>query len=192
MEFSYIVSEEAYLRACSIPVKSLGLPKMGWVKWVYQSLMFLSVWGAVVAGMIVTTHDSQFGVAAGAGVPFSTLLLTGLYPALVIWFLYSLIMQIVHPRLSRVNASRLRVYRSDPSCHCETTLTLTPERVRFQCSEECFTQSGWNTYDHWVESKGILLLVTRSGARRIVNLNELSEGKREELREILMAALPKR
>jgi hypothetical protein len=192
MEFTYKISEEDYLRACTIKVTPLPSQKLWWPKHVYRSLLFLCVFSALASGLAVGSREMSFSVSAVPPPSWGKVCAEAVTPSIIISWIYFVILGLVHRFILRRSSAQVEHYRSDPSCQCETTLTITSEEVFFRCGDGCLTRSGWNIYNEWIENGHILLLVTRARARRIVNLGGLSEAERQELRGILAVALPKR
>jgi hypothetical protein len=190
MEFSYRITETDYLYACKIKVAPRVSQRLRWSKHAYRLLLFTFVFGTFASGLLFGWKDATAIQIEMASPPLGRVFSEAIIPALVISLLYFSVLGVLHRYLTRNTNAQLEHYRSDPSCQCETTLTVTPEQVFFRCANGCLTQSGWNIYKQWVESGNIILLITLAGVRKIVNIAGLSEVERDELRGILSAALP--
>jgi hypothetical protein len=152
------------------------------------------VFVAVALGLLLGWKDSG-GAGTESALPLMGRIFAGaIVPAAAISWLYFIALGIMHPVLTRRREKDIRLmhYRSDSSCQGVTALTITPELVLFRCGPDCITQSGWKSYSGWILSGHILLLVTQARSRRIVNVGELSDADSDELRGILMAALPQK
>ena len=84
------------------------------------------------------------------------------------------------------------MYRKDPRMLGQFNVNITRDSITTETSVGTFSKSAWNVYDYWSEEKGVIVLMFHSGAYSIVSLAGLSEARRDELRAILSAALPKR
>lgn len=85
-----------------------------------------------------------------------------------------------------------RRYRKDTNCHGQVTIALDAHSVDIRSSVGISFQSGWNAFTDWSEKQNIVLFRQPSGTFHIVNIAELSEVERDELRGILSAALPRK
>ena len=194
MEFSYRITEEDYLFASEIKVKPLTTRRQGWLKGAYQLLVFLFIFLAVALGLFLGEKDAS-GAQVDPALPLlGRILFASIFPAAAISWFYFIALGTMHSVLTRRRErdARLMHYRSDSSCQGMTTLTITPELVLFRCGPDCITQSGWKSYSEWILSERILLLVTHSRSRRIVNIAALSNTEQQELRAILATALPQK
>jgi hypothetical protein len=190
MEFRYTLTESEYLRACSIKVAPLQADRPWLAKNGYALLMLLFLWFAVVCGILLADSDFSTITASGKLNRIPIALAESVTPTFIIACLYFLTLRVVHPFLSSVRAVRLRHFHSDPSCRRETSVSISAEAVRFQCSPICFSQYGWDSYERWIEENDILLFITRSRSIQILSLAGLTGPAREELRLILNTALP--
>jgi hypothetical protein len=193
MEFSYILTEPEYLRACNMRVKRAGRNWLRINSYVYNAILLLTVWGAVVLGMLLESWD-LVGVNT-ADVPHphmpAAILPASILPALAYFFFVLVGLRLLRPSRWIAARQRREHFRTDPSCTAETCVTVTPEGVSFR-SATGSSQSIWGTYCGWTERDGIVLLVTRAGVRKILSIGKLTDPEKSELRSILTAVLPQK
>jgi hypothetical protein len=193
MEFSYKLTESEYLSACKIPVKR---PGRNWTRissYVYNAILLLTVWGAVVLGMLLESWD-LVGINA-ADVPHlhtpAAILPASIVPALGYFALVLMAFRLLRPTRWLAARRRREHFRADPQCQAETRVTVTVEGVSFH-SATGSSQSIWSTYSTWAERGGVLLLVTHAGVRKILCISKLTDPQRAELRGLLAAVLPQK
>ena len=88
---------------------------------------------------------------------------------------------------------RLRyLYRKDPRMQGQFTIEMTSDFISTNNTAGTFSRSAWNVYECWCESKGIVVLMSHSGAWSVMSLAGLAEGQQNEVRSILTAALPRK
>lgn len=95
--------------------------------------------------------------------------------------------------LFNLGSRRLRkLYRKDPSMQGVFTVEVTPGSFATSSTAGTTSRTGWNIYSHWREAKDLIVLVMHSQAYFVMNLANLSEPERTELRGILSTALPRK
>jgi hypothetical protein len=191
MEFSYKLSEADYLLASGTAAKRPGRPWARLLAYGNLTLVFLIIWGALLAGMFLEQSDlAGLNPSEIQTVPLVRQVVpASIVPALC---LFCLVFLLLRMRILRWldRQSRREHFRADPGCQAETTVTLTPQSIAFR-SVAGSSESVWDGYATWAERNGILVLVTRAGVRKIMKIASLSESEKVELRGILSAALPK-
>jgi hypothetical protein len=85
-----------------------------------------------------------------------------------------------------------RVYRKDMSQKGEMTVQLSPKGVTEKSSDGANVYFPWTHCDRWRESQRVFVLIVQSGVYFIFPKACLSAAQQDELRGILIAALPKK
>jgi hypothetical protein len=193
MEISYRLTEDEFVRAARIERKASSR----------SSLKTALFWMTIMAGLMVLyaylrPSDSQ-GVqpihAATISVADQSLsssvsqpgtVFQQMGPFLVIAGIWILIVMGLVPM-------RLRyLYRKDPRMQGEFTVEMTSDFISTSNTAGTFSKSAWNAYEGWCESKGIVVLMSHSGAYSVMSLAGLSTGQQSEVRSILSAVLPRK
>lgn len=190
MEFSYRINEDEYVRACKIACK----PKKGFVAkavvfWVFVVvcliLLSLVVQKAVDHPQSADSEQTE-SISAPASHSASTIdIVKNLAPMLAILTLWICLFVWQRGRLKRL-------YWKDTNSHGEMTVTLDTQSVSVRSSIGISFESGWNAFSDWNEKQNIVLLRFPVGTFYILNIKDLSETERGELRGILSSALPKK
>jgi hypothetical protein len=191
MEFSYKLTEAEYVLACRIAVKRPGRPWARLLSRSYLFLIFLVVWGSLLAGMVLEQSD-LVGITADEIRHIHTVpefIPESIIPAICL-FVFVVLALGMRPLRWLDRKARQEHFRTDPSCQAETTVTATPNSISFR-SVNGSSDSIWGCFATWAERNGILVLVTRAGVRKILKISGLTEPEKAEFRMILNAALPK-
>lgn len=192
MEFSYKLNQAGYLLAARIAVKRPGRPWARVLSYGYLTMIFLIIWGALLAGMMLEQQDLVGITAAEVQAPHAVreLVPASILPAIGLFSLALLLLRL-RPLRSLERKTRLEHFHTDPRCQAETTVMMTKESIAFR-SGTGSSESIWGCYSTWGERNGVLVLVTRAGFRQILKIVGLSEPEKIELRGILSAVLPKK
>lgn len=192
MEFSYKLTESDYLRASIIAVNR---PKRRWARalsYGYLTQLFLVIWGALIAGMMLERSDMVGITAADLRDLHVT---SAIIPASIVpsAAFFGLVVLLLRLRFLRwfISNSRRENFRVDPACQAATTVTVTPQSIAFR-SALGSSESDWRGYSAWAEKDGILLLVTHAGVRKILKISALSDVEKSELLSIVASALQKK
>jgi hypothetical protein len=196
MEFSYRVSEKDYLQAWKLRNKNLiGKTILFWVFILICLTLFWILASRQASSPPTQASEPHASSSAGQA---GTLPASAPAPkrnsepflSPTRWAIYVAIPILV--ALLNFKKPLYRLYRKDPSMQGQFTLNLTSAAVAFQNTAGISSRVAWGLYDYWREGKDVLILSYKAGAYFIVNLANLSDPQRDELRGILTAALPKK
>ena len=187
MEFSYKLSEAEFLGSSKIATQSPKRRSARLLSFAYWVALFLVVWSALLIGMMLEWSD--FTGDKLAHIPFLHIITASIMPSLIAFWLIPLSLRV----MMRWPNQKLRRehFRTDPGCQADTTVIITKESVAFR-SATGSSESIWDCYRTWGERNGILVLITRSGIRKILKISGLLEAEQAELRTILASVLPKK
>jgi hypothetical protein len=193
MEFSYRISEAEYLKVAKVKIKgSPGLSE------VFLSLFICAL--LVVAYLefhpYAESHEhrayTQPPSIAQQPTPDSTIpgrlefrVFHNAFPFIAItgcWILGTFVFLPMHTR---------RLYKKVPALQGQFTVDVTQESISMQNTSGVSSKAQWNTFDHWREVKGVIMLVAQSGGCFLISLSRLTSGEQDELRGILTASLRK-
>ncbi len=193
MEISYKLTEDEFVRGARLESKVSSR----------SSLKTALFWMTIMAALMVLyaylrPSDPQPAQSISAatfktanqGLPTSVsepgTLLQQVGPFLVIAGLWILIVMGLIPL-------RLRyLFRKDPRMQGRFTVEMTSDFISTDNTAGTFSKSAWNIYECWCESKGIIVLMSHSGAWSVMSLAGLSQVQQNEVRSILTVALPRK
>jgi hypothetical protein len=187
MEFSYRISEDDYVQGIKM-ARKLARKSIGKVIafWAFIVVCLVLLFGVIAKSNhhdgTVTIEPSSSSAAQVSTTDSLTKLAVNWGPVVLVlafWVFWI-------PYQTR------RAYRKDTNAHGEFTMTLDLQSVALRSTSGMSWQSGWNAFKGWREDKGILLLQYPSKTSQLVNIKTLSDPEREELKNILTAALPKK
>jgi hypothetical protein len=186
MEFSYMISEDEYLRALNPKFK-------GRVKSVVKTIIF---WFLILAClMVIITAIGHLGpqpsltqrpVIQNTGVSHTVRDLLEVSCLLLLFAAIWVMNSVATPRILR------RKYRKDPAMQGQFTVSITRDTISVRNSAGTFDRSGWEPYRSWYETGDLIVLLTRPATSLMISLAGLCESQRDELRGILGEAISKK
>jgi hypothetical protein len=196
MQFTYRVSEADYQRAWKLRLRG-GRSKTVKVVmfWVFILVCLMVLWTVVTkandrnaeSSSPVTQQSSDEGPAPPPSKkPTALSLLEDVGPFVLIGGIWFFMLFQMRPRAMR------RQYLNDPAMQGTFTVDVTPTELAVENTAGVSSRMGWNLYDFWRESKGVIVLVNKSGTYFIISEAGLLELQQNELREILSSALQKK
>ena len=189
MEFSYRISEAEDLRAVRLKFKEafrlghIGKIVMIWV--VILAGLMLAIGAAQILKHQPPTAEQESAETAPAE-PLTNRLIENVVPVIVILGVMAFVLS------GRVPMGLRDRYRKDPTMQGQFTVNIAPDSISIENTAGTSFRAGWNIYDRWREETGLILLVLHSGAYFMISKAGLSESQRDELRDILTAAIPKK
>lgn len=199
MQFTYRVSEADYQRAWKLRFKG-GFAKNRTIKtiffWVFVLVCLMLLWAIVQktkqagpdssAPAAEEQSSDESGASSHREGPTAISLVENVGPFVLIggiWFFM----------FFRMVPMRMRgQYRKDPAMQGTYTIDVTPAALAVENTAGLSSRVGWNLYDYWQESKGVIVLVMKSGAYFVISAAGLSEPQQADLREILSSVLQKK
>ncbi len=175
MQFSYGVSEDDFLKAVRVRCQSARRTRFILLG------AFILICAIILATVVSqlsqpTTDEPQSSSSSGKTWIPITVISVGF--AVILQFAY------YGPRRLR------RLYRKNPAMQGRFTVDLTSESIAVDSTAEFTSRSRWNLYEFWREKDNLIVLVLHSTAFVILNIADLTEPQRAELRGILSSALP--
>jgi len=189
MEFSYRISEAEYLNAAKLKFKGsfhLGRIKKVVLFWFLVVICFLIFFAFFPHGQPQQPVSDDAAIQTATPSQAVNWILTNLLPFVIVVGVFAYVIFRSVPMQLR------RIYRKDPLMQGQFTINISQESISIQNTAGSFSKTGWNIYDYWREGKGLILLFLHSGAYFLFSLADLPEARREELRGILTAAVPKK
>lgn len=183
MEFSYRISEEQFQRIWRLErtVGSRASIRRMLLFWVLILVCLVLLWVIVERGAPAPPadfHPPLLPVQSAAGWA-AILPLIGVAAAWIALFRLA-------PREHR------SAYLKDPVMQGEFTVNINPQSISMRNSAGVNSQWNWNLYDHWRESRELILLVPRSGTNLPISLAHLPDFQRAELRSTIAQKLPRK
>lgn len=198
MQFSYKVSEADYRRALRLRVAG-GFGKRIFrttskvvLFWVFILVCLMMLWAVVERtspdrSSSSSTQQSQESLERppSENTSFGRTMAVNVGPFVLIGAIWVFMLYRLVPSIGRQ-------YRKDPAMQGVYTIDITPSSLSIQNTSGFSTQSGWNLYDYWMESKTTTVLVYKSGAFFVISTDALSDPQRSELCGILGSVVPKK
>jgi hypothetical protein len=193
MEISFKLTEDEFVRGARLERKASSR----------SSLKTALFWMSIMAGLMLlyaylrpsdsrATESASASTIRTASQSLSTpvsqpgTLFQQVGPFLVIAGIWILIVMGLVPL-------RLRyLYRKDPRMQGQFTVEMTSDFISTDNTAGTFSKSAWNVYDGWCEGKGIVVLMSHSGAYSVMSLAGLTQGQQNEVRSILSASIPRK
>lgn len=197
MQLTYQVSEADFRQACKLRLRSgfRGAVLKTGMFWFFVLVCLTMLWMIVTRNTARTSDDastpitqtdqnSQAPIPAEPGGPRAILLNVG--PFVLVAGVWAFMLFRLMPWSVR------RAYRKDPVSQGIFAIDLNPGGISIQNTAGIASQVQWNVFDWWREKRNVIAVTYKSGAFFIISLAQASESQRQELREILSSALPKK
>jgi hypothetical protein len=85
-----------------------------------------------------------------------------------------------------------RIYRNSPALQGAVTVQATLDSFSAQTSTGSVSRTSWGDIKSWHEGNGLMLLIHPTKVYQVINVRDLSEPQRDELRGILTSVLPRK
>lgn len=178
MGFSFRISEDEYVRSAKSHVEGHTSSKVGLCIYLFLAVLCLHLILMLTYGQIqYSAERMSIGFALALYIP-----LIGLIVIPAFWRIYLV------PR------PYSRIYRLDPVLQSEMRVTVTSRGFTRDCDFGEPLRTNWSQYRYWREFHNVILLVEAANdwALTAVSIAELLDWQRDELRDILTAALPQK
>ena len=176
MRFEYTISEDNFLKGVRLSCRTQGRKAKIILSLVILFLLLITVGPMISRGLQPEANDQPQLSSSSVWVPI---------PVITGCFAMALQAGYYGPRRLR------QLYRKNPAMHGVITVEITPESIVME-SAEFSSRSKWNLYEFWSEQDSLIVLVLLSRVFVILNIADLAEPQREELRAILGSVLSKK
>ena len=176
MRFEYTISEDNFLKGVRLSCRTQGRKAKIILSLVILFLLLITVGPMISRGLQPEANDQPQLSSSSVWVPI---------PVITGCFAMALQAGYYGPRRLR------QLYRKNPAMHGVITVEITPESIVME-SAEFSSRSKWNLYEFWSEQDSQIVLVLLSRVFVILNIADLAEPQREELRAILGSVLSKK
>ena len=176
MRFEYTISEDNFLKGVRLSCRTQGRKAKIILSLVILVLLLITVGPMISRGLQPEANDQPQLSSSSVWVPIPVI--TGCLAMALQAGYYG-------PRRLR------QLYRKNPAMHGVITVEITPESIVME-SAEFSSRSKWNLYEFWSEQDSLIVLVLLSRVFVILNIADLAEPQREELRAILGSVLSKK
>ena len=176
MRFEYTISEDNFLKGVRLSCRTQGHKAKIILSLVILFLLLITVGPMISRGLQPEANDQPQLSSSSVWVPI---------PVITGCFAMALQAGYYGPRRLR------QLYRKNPAMHGVITVEITPESIVME-SAEFSSRSKWNLYEFWSEQDSQIVLVLLSRVFVILNIADLAEPQREELRAILGSVLSKK
>jgi hypothetical protein len=179
MRFEYTISEDNFLKGVRLSCRTQGRKAKIILSLVILFLLLITVGPMISRGLQPEANDQPQLSSSSVG---------RWVPILVITVCFAMALQAGYygPRRLR------QLYRKNPAMHGVIRVEITPESIVMESTAEFSSRSKWNLYEFWSEQDSLIVLVLLSRVFVILNIADLAEPQREELRAILASVLTKK
>ena len=176
MRFEYTISEDNFLKGVRLSCRTQSRKAKIILSLVILFLLLITVGPMISRGLQPEANDQPQLSSSSVWVPI---------PVITGCFAMALQAGYYGPRRLR------QLYRKNPAMQGVITVEITPDSIVME-SAEFSSRSKWNLYEFWSEQDSLIVLVLLSRVFVILNIADLAEPQREELRAILGSVLSKK
>jgi hypothetical protein len=181
MQFTTRTSEQDFVAANRLASKSVYQTVAFAFIYVLFSLLLL-----IHLSAVMDKHPGANNAFAAEDIERGTVIEKAILVPGALCFGFLLMFKVVAPLKIR------RLYRSDMSQRGENVVEVGPEGVSAKSSAGWSSSCAWSVCSNWRESKEVFVLITQSGGYFTFSKACLTTEQQNELRGILVAALPKK
>lgn len=183
MEFTFRISEQEYLQAARLYRKSVVNSKLRAILFV----VFISICLVLLLSIVMKIRNGPVDSVPQVHTQLTTGLIAEQFGPVVLIAILWVVLIFILPRM------RLRsVYRKSLALHGEVRVQATADAFTVRTSTGSTSTTPWSDVKKWCEGKDLILLIHPTKIYQIISVKDLPKPQREELRNILVTALPQK